>query len=137
LEISLGRENRAGESTCYHDQELRQQSDLHDLIKKQLPAKPVCENRPKCVKGEQHQFAQILKKRENRSSEGVEKSNNHAAAARELPRVWFRRFGAAESCSNPSGRRGKHPVQSFQRSLQASRTDAKKKANDCAKLGAE
>jgi len=73
----LRREDRTSECTGDYDNELRKQSNLDDLIEKQLPPELVRENRTKRVGREQNDLAQILKKREQRRAQHIKKSNGH------------------------------------------------------------
>jgi hypothetical protein len=74
----LRREHCAGKSTGDYDNELRKQSNLDDLIKKQLPAELARENRTKRVSREQNELAQILEKRKQRCAQSVKESNHYS-----------------------------------------------------------
>src|SRR6266705_200751 len=69
LEKCLCREHRASECTGDYDDKLRKQSNLDDLIEKQLPPELVRKNTTKRVRRQQHDFAQIFEEREKDSSE--------------------------------------------------------------------
>ena len=96
LEECLRRKNRSGEAARDYDNDLREQAYLYDLIEKQLPTELVCENRTKCVRGEEHDLAEILKKREKRAPKCVEETNDHLDERTvKMRRAWFKRSAAA------------------------------------------